>query len=55
MHDGDEFDELEKLKELDSGTRNNEELGVFVRDCGQQVLMWERGKEIKESVTNKET
>ena len=47
MQDGDEFDESEKINELESGTRNNEELGVFIRACGKQVLTRKKGNEIK--------
>ena len=44
MHDGNEFDESEKLNKLGSRTRNNEESGVFIRACGQQVLKWTTGE-----------
>ena len=55
MHDGDEFDELEKLKELDSKTRKWWRVMCLTEPVVNRSWHEQRGNEIKESVTNKET
>ena len=52
MHGSDKFDELEYLMNWNPGLENNEELGVFVKACGQQVLTWAK---MKMNLKNKET